>query len=535
MTDNLHGQPYLLYKNVQDLMNALHFPLLSLIILIPLVGAGLVGVCPKPHLAKTVALSAASLALLASVWLVHGFNPGDGGLQFVEQHAWIPSLHIEYLLGVDGISLLFLPLTALLTLLAIATSWNSPAHSRLYFILLLVLESATLGVFSALDLVLFFVFWQLTLPPLFFLIGLWGVGPLRRTAASKYLLVSLCGGLPLLLAFIILAVNHASQLNSVLLTDLSFSFTVLLETPLPDNVQSIVFVLLLIGFAAKAPLVPFHTWLPQVAMASPAPITALLISLKLGLYGLVRFAMTLTPAAAVEYDWVLGIIGAITLIYGALLSLQQSNLRRLLAFASISHVGLVLIGIAALNMQGIQGALLHLLNFTLVAGVLMLMAGFLQQRLGSTDLQQLGGLALVMPKLTGFYFLFMLASLGMPGGSVFPADILLLLGALQAHPSLGITALAGAVLSAACLLGFSRRAFLGTAVEPRFYYQDLRPRELGVLATALLLVLWGGLLPNSLLGINQLAAEAWLTRLLDQPGLEGDELADHTLGGVAGV
>jgi len=510
-------------------MSNAHFPILSLMVLVPLAGALIIGFCANIRLAKAIALTTASLVMLASVWLVYVFNPGDGGLQLLERQVWIPGLHVEYLLGVDGISVLFLPLTALLTLMSIAASWHS-AHSRLYFALLLVLEAASLGVFSALDLVLFFVFWQLTLPPLFFLIGLWGLDPLRHNAASKYLLVSICGGLPLLLAFIILAVNHATQINANLPVDLSFSFPVLLETQLPDNLQGIVFILLLVGFAAKAPLVPFHTWLPQAAMAGPAPVMALLISLKLGTYGILRYAMALAPAAAVEYDWVLGIIGAITLIYGALLTLQQSNLRRLLAFASISHVGLVIIGIASLNMQGIQGALLQLLNFTLVAGVLMLLAGFVQQRLGSTDLHHLGGLAKAMPKLTGFYFLFVLAGLGMPGTSVFPADLLLVLGALQAHPSLGITALAGAVLSAACLLAFSRRAFLGEATKTAAgQAQDLRPHELALLVAALLLVLLGGLFPNSLLGINQKAAEVWLTRLLDQPGMEGDELASLTM------
>ncbi|MDD5273457.1 MAG: NADH-quinone oxidoreductase subunit M, partial [Methylovulum sp.] len=405
------------------------FPLLSLIILMPLIGALLIGLCRNIKWVRAIAIGTTSLVLLACVWLVYRFNPDDGGLQFIEQHHWIPSLHIDYLLGIDGMSVLFLPLTALLVLLSIIASWHSPAHSHLYFAMLLCLEAATLGVFCALDMVLFFVFWQLTLPPVFFLIGLWGLKPLRRNAASKYLLINLCGGLPLLLVIIILAVNHAVQINSSLATDLSFNFSELLETQLPEKLQGIVFVLLIIGFAVKAPLVPFHTWLPQVAMASPAPVTALLISLKLGMYGILRYAMMLTPSAAVEYDWVLGIIGAITLIYGALLSLQQNNLRRLLAFASISHAGLVLISIAALNMQGIQGALLQLLNFTLVAGILMMLAGFIQQRTGSTDLHQLGGLAQVMPKLSGCYFLFMLVSLGIPGGSVFPADLLLVLGA----------------------------------------------------------------------------------------------------------
>lgn len=510
-------------------MNSPHFPLLSLIIWAPLIGVTLIALTANIKLAKSIALLTAIFDLITSLYLVYRFNPDDGSLQFLEQHAWIPDLHIEYLLGVDGISIVFLPLTAVLILVTILASWHSPEQSRLYFALLLVLETATLGTFSALDMVLFFACWQLTLPPIFFFIGLWGIDPLRRNAANKCLLMNLYGSLFLLLAIILLATNHTAQFDSNHMLELSFSYPTLLETPFPDHLQGIVFLLFLIGFAARAPLVPFHTWLPQVAMASPAPITALLVSIKLGIFGFMRYAMTLTPSAAVEYDWVLGIIGAITLIYGALLSLQQSNLRRLLAFASISHVGLVLIGIASLNMQGIQGALLQLQSFTLSAAALMILAGFIQQRLGSTDLRQLGGLAQTMPMLTGFYFFFMLASLGVPGGSIFPAQLLLVLGALQAHPSLGITAMIGAILSTACLLGFSSRAFCGSRDLATVFKQDLRKREKCLLLVPFILILLGGIFPNSLLGINQKATEIWLTRLLDQPGMEGDELASLTL------
>ncbi len=181
-----------------------------------------------------------------------------------------------------------------------------------------------------------------------------------------------------------------------------------------DDLQPIIFLLLILGFAVKAPLVPFHTWLPTVSMEAPTQMTAILVGLKLGLYGILRYAMTLVPSAAVQYSWVLGIFGAVTLVYGALIALQQSNLRRLLAYANISHAGLVVIGITSLNMTGIQGALLQLFNFTLVASSLMLIAGFIQNRLGSTDIIHLGGIAKVMPKLTLFFYLFTLANIGQP-------------------------------------------------------------------------------------------------------------------------
>ena len=510
-------------------MNEAGFPLLSLVILLPLLGAITTGVTCNIKQAKQIALAFAGIELILTLIVLALFDASESNLfQRVEQYAWIPSLNIEFLIGIDGISVLFLPMSALLTLMAIMASWNSVQHlHRFHFALLLALESVTLGVFLALDTVLFFLFWELTLPPLFFLIGLWGIGPMRRSAAMKYTLFMLFGGIPLLFAIIILAVNHAFAMDGAIPQNLSFSLPELLKTPLPDNLQAIVFFLLLSGFAVKAPLIPFHTWLPTVTMEGPTQITALLVGLKLGVYGILRFTLPLAPSAAVEYSWALGILGAVTLIYGALIALQQTNLRRLLAYASISHVGLVIIGIASLTMQGLQGAIFQLVNFTLISNSLMLIAGFIQHRLGSTEVIHLGGLAKVMPRLTSFYFLFALASIGVPGTSGFPAELLLIIGALTAHHSVGIAALAGAVLSAAYMLSFTRRAFFGPVTQAAVnQIQDLRPRELALLCVPALLIIVLGFFPDSVLKINKLAAEAWLSRLLDQPMLENNGIAE---------
>jgi NADH-quinone oxidoreductase subunit M len=502
-----------------------NMPLLSLLIFMPLLGALLTGLCGNQALAKKIALSFAGFELLLAVLVVLLFNSANGDFQLVERVAWIPSLNIEYLLGIDGISVLFLPLSALLTLMVILGSWNSIQYlSRLHLALLLVLQSVTMGVLTALDLMLFFLFWELTLPPLFFLIGLWGIGVKRRGAAMKYTLFMLFGGVPLLFAFLMLAINHATSMAGSIPQDLSFSLPVLLSTPLADNLQGAVFLLLLLGFAVKAPLVPFHTWLPTVAMESSTHVTALLVGLKLGVYGLLRFAMPLAPSAAVQYSWALGVVGALTLIYGALIALQQSNLRRLLAYASISHVGLVIIGISSLTLQGLQGAVFQLFNFTLVASSLMLIAGFIQHRLGSTEAIHLGGLAKVMPRLTAFYFIFILASMAMPFTSGFPAELLIIIGALSAHPTLGITAVAGAVLCAAYMLSFTRRAFFGTVTNTNVaQVQDLRPRELALLCIPALLILLFGFMPNKVLKVNHKAAERWLDQVMEQPVAETNE------------
>lgn len=496
-------------------MSEIEFPLLSLIILLPLFGAVVVGITRNADIAKILALSIASIVLLLTLFVILSFDSSSGDFQLIENYDWIPFLNVEYLVGVDGISVLFLPLSALLTLVAMLACWNSTQYNpRFHFSLLLALEGITIGVFCALDMVLFFVFWELTLPPLFFLIGLWGVGSQRRSAAMKYTLVMLFGGVPLLLAIIILASNHALQMGGSIPHDLVFSLPILLETPLPDYLQTIVFLLLLLGFAVKAPLVPFHTWLPATAMEGPTHIAALLVGLKLGVYGILRFTMPLAPVAAVELSWILSILGVVTLIYGALIALQQTNLRRLLAYASISHVGLVIIGIASLNMQGIQGAIFQTLNFTFIASSMILIAGLIQHRLGTTEAIHLGGLAKVMPQLTCFYFLFMLASIGIPGTSGFPAELLMIIGALTAHTGLGIAALAGAILGAAYMLSFTRRAFFGEIVHRTVEQtQDLRPRELLLLSIPALLIFGFGFFPDTVLDINKAASELWLSRI----------------------
>jgi NADH-quinone oxidoreductase subunit M len=493
------------------------FPFLSAMLALPLIGAVMTGFCRHERLAKYWALLFASLELCMTLIILCLFKADQGEqFQLVERHTWIPSMHIDYLLGIDGLAVLFLPLSALLTLLAMGAGWNSTTHlPRLYFALLLVLESVTLGIFTALDMALFFLFWELTLPPLYFLISLWGIGAHRRTAALKYTLFMLFGGVPLIFAILLLAMNTPTGNSDALV----LSLPELLKAPPPETLQPLVLLLLVLGFGVKAPLAPLHTWLPTVALEGPAQITALLTGLKLGIFGLLRFALPLAPAAAVDYSGLLRIVGVATLLYGALIALHQTNLRRLLAFLSISHVGLMVTGLTSFTLQGIQGALLQLMNFTIVASALMLIAGFIQQRLGSNEAVHLGGLAKAMPRLTCAYFLFALASIGLPGSSGFPAELLLILSALLSSPALGLAALIGAVLGAAALFSFTRRTFFGPVVHnPVAQAQDLRPRELALLCVPAVLVIGIGLYPQGVFNVTQKAAEAWLARF--QPMLQ---------------
>ena len=492
------------------------FPLLSLLIMTLPLGASLIWLTPDPRHARWIALLTALVDLAFALAVVTGFDHDAGGFQFVEHHAWIPTLHIEYLVGIDGISVLFLPFTVLLFIAALLASWSSVRTlPRLYYTLLLILESATLGIFCALDTMLFFMFWELTLIPTFFLISLWGIGPHRRYAAVKYTLMMLAGGVPLLFGFLLLAFNHASLSGTGVPAGLVFDYPTLLNETLPSELQVAVFFLLLLGFAVKAPVFPLHTWLPTVAMEGPAAIAAIMTGLKLGAYGLIRFTVPLAPDAAQNFHWLLAGLGVVGILYGALAALSQTNLRRMLAFSSLSHVGLVLLGIASFNLQGIQGALYQLLNFTIVAGGIFLLAGFLHHRVGSTDLLSLGGVAHSMPLLAAFFFLFGLAGMGVPGTNGFPAEFLLILSALKTHTGAGLAALAGVILGAAYFLGIYRRAFLGPVHSAVIADAvDLRVRELVVVSLMAVLILVGGIYPNGVLELTRAASEDWVGHLI---------------------
>jgi NADH-quinone oxidoreductase subunit M len=490
-------------------------PLLTLLLLAYPLGALLVWLAPRATAARWVALAVNALGLALGLAALAALDPSQGGFQLRDQAEWIPSLNIHYAVAVDGISALFLPATALLFLGVCVASWNSVRElPRLYHSLLLLQAGATLGVFCAVDLVLFFLFWELSLVPFYFLVSLWGVGPHRGYAATKYTLIMFAGGVPLLFGILVLAFNHAALSGAGLPGGLSFDLVALLNTPLPDKLEWIVFLLLFLGFAVKTPVFPLHTWLPLLAMEGPVAVVALLTGLKLGAYGLIRFAVPLAPGAAQELHWLLAGLGAFGLLYGAVAALAQTNLRAMLAYSSLSHVGLVLLGIASLNLQGTQGAVLQLLNFTLVAGGLFLITGMLHHRLGSTDILALGGAARSMPLLASLFVVFGLASLGLPGTSGFPAELLILVSALRAHTGAGLAALFAMVVGAAYFLNLYRRAFLGPVERPPVAgAHDLRPRELALLLVFAALILGIGLYPAPLLDLLQPASEAWVARL----------------------
>ena len=449
-------------------------PLLSLLVLTPLAGVVAIWLLPARAARHVVAFAMLVTLLLATAVLL-AYEPPGPRFQMIERVGWISSLHVDYLLGVDGISVLFLPATALLFLGSLVACWNAVEDApRLHYSLLLLLQMATLGIFCALDTVLFFVFWELTLVPLYFLLGRWGVSSSSSQAAARYFLMMLAGGIPLLLAFVILAAGQSVP---------TFDLMVLLGSPLPRSMQTAVFLLFLIGFGIKVPLVPLHTWLPQFSLAAPGSLTALLVGLKLGAFGLIRFAIPLAPEAALDMHWLLAGLGTVAILYGAVGMLAQTNLRVGLAYASICHVGLAVLGLASFTAQAAQGTVSLLLSFS-------------------------------MPLLATGFLICGLAGVGMPGTSSFPGEFLLIIAALQTHTGAGMAALFGLSIAAGGFLSLYRKAFFGPVSRPAVAEaSDLRPREWVVLVALIIMIAGIGIYPGPWIEIVRPAAEVWVAGL----------------------
>lgn len=486
-------------------------PLLSCLLALPLFGALCVACMRDSCRARRLALGFAVLTLLLSLLVIACFDARQSGFQMIDTASWIPGLHIRYRLGVDGISLFFLPATALLNCGAMIARWRVSTHatsvaqqpsSGVYFALLLLLEAATLGAFCALDTIFFFLCWELALLPIYFLTSLWGNGVWQQTAAVRYFFVMLAGGVPLLFGFLILAQSAGWV----------FDLPTLLHANVSRETQSLLFLLFLIGCGVKVPLVPLHTWLPAMAMGAPAAVTALLVGLKLGAYALLRFAIPLAPFAAHDLHWLLAGLGTLAILYGAVQATAQSNLRGVLAYLSLSHIGLAVLGLASFSVSALQGVLLLLLNFSMATGGAFLLLAFLQRRTGVTDIAQLGGIVQRMPLLTGFFLFFALASVGMPGTSGFPAELLIVVTVLPTHTGAALGALFGLVVGAGALFSVFRLAFFGVARRAEILAaEDLLPRELAVAVLFALPVLVVGLHPAFVLTAMQPAIEAWVT------------------------
>lgn len=481
------------------------FPILTILTFLPIVGAVVLWLFQKDEdLIRKSALAVAGLELFISILLMWNFTPNSAQIQFAERAAWIPAIGVGYHLGVDGINVLFIPLTAFLTFLIMVYSWDTERNLlKPYLMALLGLESTIVGVFASLDLILFFFFWELMLVPIYFLIKLWGTGPNRQYAALKYVLYTLTGSVLMLVGIVLLNLNyHAVAVASHTEPLYSFDLLDLLNVPVPPEKQALIFFLMFFGFAFKAPIFPFHTWLPTAMVEGPIVMSVLLAGVKLGTYGFIRFSIPLLPEASKDWLWLMAGLGLVAIIYGALIALVQTDFRRLIAYSSISHLGFVMLGLFALNFQGLQGSLLQMINLGFSAAGLFFMAGFLYNRTGSAELSAYGGLARHVPLLATFMLVLGLASIGLPGTNGFIGEFLILLGAFRAHWALAAVGVLGVILGAAYFLWYYERAFFGPMThEPKRPLYDLRPREWGIAVALCVMVLWIGLYPAPFLNM----------------------------------
>ena len=493
------------------------FPILTVLIFLPLFGAVIIWLFQKDEdLIRKSAVAIAGLELFISVLLLKYFVSQSADIQFSERMPWIPDIGIGYHLGVDGINVLFIPLTAFLTLLIMIYSWDTgTALLKPYFMALLGLEGSMIGVFASLDLILFFVFWELLLLPSYFLIKLWGRGPQSHYAALKYVLYTLTGSVLMLVGLVLLNLNfHADAVLHGTQPLYSFDLVELLNVPVPLERQTLIFFLLFFGFAFKAPIFPFHTWMPTALVEGPIVMSVVLAGVKLGTYGFIRFSLPLLPEASRAWMWVMAGLGLAAIIYGAFIALVQSDFRRLLAFSSISHLGFVMLGLFALNFQGLQGSLLQMINLGFSTAGLFFLTGFLYNRTGTGDYLAYGGLAHKVPLLAAFVLILGLASIGLPGTNGFVGEFLILLGAFRAHWLLAAIGVLGVILGAGYFLWYYERAFFGpagTAVTKPL--SDLRPREWGIAVALSVMIFWIGLYPAPFLNIMNGSVQALTDRL----------------------
>jgi NADH-quinone oxidoreductase subunit M len=489
---------------------------LSILLSIPVIGAVIVMLTPRRQTALfSLALLASGLALAWSLKILNLFDGNSGEMQFVERIAWMPAFGIAYIVGVDGISIFLVLLTTFLMPIAILASWSVTERIKEYLIFMLLLETGMLGAFVALDLFLFYVFWEVMLVPMYFLIGVWG-GTRRIYAAVKFVIYTMAGSLLMLVAIIYLASRHAEAEQA-----LTFDLLRLYGLHLPLDEQAWLFTAFALSFAIKVPLFPFHTWLPDAHVEAPTAGSVILagVLLKLGTYGFLRFAMPLFPDAALAaapYVIALAVIG---IIYGAAVAMMQGDIKRLVAYSSVSHLGFVMLGLFVFNMQGIQGAVYQMLNHGLSTGALFLLVGMIYDRRHTRMIESFGGLWKQLPVFSAFLLVITFSSIGLPGLNGFVGEFLILLGAFAVAPRWTAAAATGVILGAIYMLWMYRRVILGPLTNPENEkLQDLGTREQIILVPILALVVFMGIYPQPFLQRMQPAIDVTLKRIVPGAG-----------------
>jgi len=481
--------------------------LLSVVIFLPLAGAVAAALVPKgrPEVAKWVAAITSGVGLALTAWIVVAFDRTSSGMQFVTDAVWVPQAGIHYHLGVDGISITMLALSSLLGLLAVIASWKITDRAPAYFAMLLLLQVGMNGVFVALDFVLFYMFWELVLVPMFFLIGMWG-GSRREYASVKFFIYTLAGSVFMLVGMIALYLNTRT-FDMVALARAGGGGAFGLAF------QNWVFLAFFLGFAVKVPLFPLHTWLPDAHTEAPTAASVLLagILLKMGTYGFIRVSLPMLPdAARVWAPWI-AVLAVISIVYGAAVAFAQTDLKKLVAYSSVSHMGFVMLGIFSLTTAGLNGAVAVMFSHGIVTGMLFLIVGMVYDRTHTRQIADISGLSSAMPVMGGLLAFASFASLGLPGLSGFVGEFLSLIGSWQSAVIphwITVIAAVGVLLAAAYMLWMVLRVVLGTPSDVVRGLPDASPRELVVLAPLVAFTLVVGVSWSSLLGFVDPAVKA---------------------------
>ncbi len=488
------------------------FRILTALILLPVIGAAVVATIPerRKELLLPIGFGVSLLPLAGAGYLLWEFETGVAGFQFVERAVWYAPWGVGYIVGIDGISLLLVALTALLVPISILASTAIKSNVRLYLIAMLMLETGLIGVFVSLDLLLFFVFWEVVLVPKYIIIGVWG-GERRIYAAVQFFIYTALGSSLMLAGILALAVIAGDQTGTP-----TFDYIELLGIDIGRTAQFWLFGGFALAFAIKVPIFPFHTWLPDAHVEAPTAGSVMLagVLLKLGVYGFLRFNLTLFPEAAVDLVWLMATLGVIGVIYGAVVAIVQPDLKRLVAYSSVSHLGFVVLGVFALTNQGLQGGIIQAVNHGLTTGALFLLVGMIYERRHTRQIADFGGIAKVMPIYAGFFLFIAFASIGLPGLNGFVGEFLVLVGSYLSLPVWAIIASAGVLLAAVYLLWAYERIFTGEIDKPENEkLVDLDLREKGILAVLAALILFLGIYPKPALDRIEPAVNEILSRI----------------------
>lgn len=494
--------------------------LITYLLLIPIIGSILVLFFKNENkqFLRWYGFVVSAVAFVLSLLIYFKFDAANSQFQFVHQVTWIKSLNISYNVGVDGISLILVLLTTFLTPITLLSTWSAiEKNLKMFIFSMLFLEAGMIGVFVSLDLFLFYIFWEAMLIPMYFIIGIWG-GERRIYAAVKFFLFTMFGSLLMLVAIIWLAV-YASTSIGHFTTNLVELYKV--GPTIPHQIQGWMFGAFFLSFAIKVPLFPLHTWLPDAHVEAPTAGSVILagVLLKMGTYGLVRFCLPLFPQSSVEYAPIISVLSVIGIIYGALVAMVQTDMKKLVAYSSVSHLGFVVLGIFAMTLESVQGAVIQMVNHGLSTGILFLMVGMIYERTHRRDIAFYGGIAKLVPVYSTLLLIASLSSIGLPGLNGFIGEFLILLGSFKSTVLdnwwFTVFAASGVIFAAVYLLWMYQRVVWGKVTNPKLEHEltDLNRRELTVLVPIFVFVVWIGIYPNTFLKLTEAASSSILQQV----------------------